>query len=303
MGPGLDVNVVPQAPLSFKAVWAFGWLCWWSPFEANVRFCQCADLVNIRTLYPLCGSLWAPNCGYVGLYGSVNAPLIYIEVNQAFWHDSVGLELYPGEGGGSQAIVLHLLLSVRMKWIFFSEKKRKREREKPHLSSHNVSVTSGSAIVTSQWAWYGAAIAYPHFASWLQPHYGVYFWFALYFSHCCTLACICTEPLLLFHETGSSAVICGSSWCIFIEHLALLSSPSPLCAEELCRVHWDSWHCGWDLPPLRSDIQHTKAEVRAICLSARGIWSHFLLPFCCYVSLLVPQAQSGANRALRWCRR
>lgn len=170
----------------------------------------------------------------------------------------------------------------QLEWnCLFSGKKRKREREKPYLSSHNVSVTSGSVIVTRRWAWHGTTIVYTHFANWLRPLCGVYFWFALYFSHCCTLPCICREPLLLFHETVSSVVTFGSSQCVFIGHLALLFSPSPLRAEELCRVHWDSWHRGWDLPPLRSDIQHTKTEVKAICLGAREIRSHCSVPFHC----------------------
>lgn len=190
----------------------------------------------------------------------------------------------------------------QLEWNYFFFWKKKENRERETLPFFwQVSVTSGLVIVICQWAWHGTSVACPYFANWLWPVCGGYFWFALYFSHC-------REPLLLFHQTISLGVTRGGSQCVFIGRLDLLSPPSPLRVEELCGVHWDAWHRGWDLPPLRSDIQHTKAEVRATCLCASRIQSHCMVHFhmvrSCQLNLnhdIVPQAYTGANRALHWC--
>lgn len=159
--------------------------------------------------------------------------------------------------------------SFQVEWnsFFFWKEKRKGERETlPFFPQCFCGFRVGHMLMNV--IWHNCSI------SSLCKLATATLWGLFLFGHCCTLLWICREPLLLFHDSASSVVTFESSQRIFIVHLALLPSPSPLCAEELCGVHWDSWHCGWDLPPLRSDIQHTKAEVRATCPSARGTWSH-----------------------------
>lgn len=82
----------------------------------------------------------------------MNASLSFIQVHQSFWLDSARLELYPGERGCSWALTLYLMLSIRVKLPLFLERKKKedREKEKPYLSSHSVSMASGSIIVSCQ---------------------------------------------------------------------------------------------------------------------------------------------------------
>lgn len=45
------------------------------------------------------------------------------------WHNSARLELYLEEGGGSQDLMLYLMLSIRMKLLIFWKEKKKGERE------------------------------------------------------------------------------------------------------------------------------------------------------------------------------
>lgn len=54
------------------------------------------------------------------------------------------------------------MLSIRMKELLLFYFWRKRKRGKPYLSFHYVTVTSGSVIVTRQWALHGTSTAYPH---------------------------------------------------------------------------------------------------------------------------------------------
>lgn len=237
----------------------------WSQCQV-LSVCRSSQYLNF---IPPQWDLWALNCGYVGLYGSANASLIFVQANETFWHNSARLELCIGEGGGSQDLMLYRMLSIRMKELLFHIFEEKgREGNTTFLSI---------MLLRLQ----GQSLSHVNEHCMARPLCRGYFWFALYFSHCCTFPCIHGEPLLFFHGTVTSVVTYGSCQCVFTGHLALLSSRSPLRAEELCRVHWDSWHRGWDLPALRSDIQHTEAEVRAMCLSVRGIQGHCSLPFWC----------------------
>lgn len=56
----------------------------------------------------------------------MNASLIFIQANQTFWHNPARLELYFGEGEGSQDFMLYLMLSIRMKLLLLEGKPRER---------------------------------------------------------------------------------------------------------------------------------------------------------------------------------
>lgn len=130
----------------------------WSQCQV-LSVCRSSQYLNF---IPPQWDLWALNCGYVGLYGSVNASLIFIQANETFWHNSARLELYTGEGGGSQDLMLYHMLSIRMKELLLFYFERERKRGKPYLSFCYVTVTSGSVIVTCQWVLHGTTIADPH---------------------------------------------------------------------------------------------------------------------------------------------
>lgn len=252
----------------------------WSQCQV-LSVCRSSQYLNF---IPPQWDLWALNCRYVGLYGSVNASLIFIQANETFWHNSARLELYTKEGGGSQDLKIYHMLSIRMKELilFYFGMKKGREgnptflsamllwlqgQSLSHVNEHCMAQPQHILTATLQ----GLFLICPLFLSLLYPSLHPQRWM---FPEC---GC----SLLFFHGAVSSVVPCGSCQCVFTGHLALLFSRSPLRAEELCGVHWDSWHRGWDLQALRSDIQHTETEVRATSGSVRGIQGHCSAPFWC----------------------